>query len=284
MYAENESSSSYTIWAQNNADGPTLGLSANGGNTLYAQNNSNTKSTIYASNTGTFTTFAALATSGNAIYSSNSSNLYSTFYAKNNASEGSNAIYAENSSTYPAIYGSNIRTSGDRSGGYFSAGSSAYAWVGANFSGTNYKITGTGTVATIVETPGKDKVSMFCSESPEILLTDYGTGTLIHGKCHIPLDPVFTNNIIVNDHHPMKVFVQLEGDCKGVFVTNKTSRGFDIVELQDGQSNVAFSWSVVANRCDETDSEGNLVSKNAGVRFPKSPSPWIIPIEPATGK
>ncbi|MDD4554232.1 MAG: hypothetical protein PHP04_08535 [Bacteroidales bacterium] len=270
LFAENESSERYTIWAQNNADGPTLGLNSGIGNTLFAQNNSSSQATIYASNSGSFTTLAAVATSGNSIYALNSSNLYSTLYVKNNATEGTNAIYAENSSTYPAILGSNLKTSGDRSGGYFSSGT-AYAWVGAVFSGTSYKITGTGSVATIASTPSGEKVSMFCPESPEILLSDHGAGKLNGGSCHITLDPVFTNNIVVDEHHPLKVFIQMEGDCKGVYVTKKSAEGFDVKELMKGTSDVPFSWMVVASRCDEKDARGRVISKNTGVRFPKAP-------------
>jgi hypothetical protein len=46
----------------------------------------------------------------------------------------------------------------------------------------------------------------------------------------------------------MKVFVQVEGDCNGVYVTNKTSTGFDVVELQEGGSNAPFSYRVVCKR------------------------------------
>ena len=53
---------------------------------------------------------------------------------------------------------------------------------------------------------------------------------------------------IIDAGHPMKVFVQLEGDCNGVYVANKTSTGFDVVELQLGGSNVPFSYRVVCKR------------------------------------
>ena len=210
LYAENSSSSYYSIWAQNNSSGPTLGLNATTGNTLYAHNASDTKSTIMASNDGSYTTIGTLATTGNALYAMNTGSSSSAIYAKNNNSNGTSAIYAENQGLYPAVYGVNLKTTGDRSGGYFEAGS-AYAWVAGNFSGTSYKITGAGSVSTIVETPDKRKVAMFCSESPEILLTDYGIGQLSEGKIHISLDPVFSSNIVVDGHNPMKVFIQLEG-------------------------------------------------------------------------
>jgi len=46
----------------------------------------------------------------------------------------------------------------------------------------------------------------------------------------------------------MMVFIQLEGDCRGVYVTNKTASGFDVVELQGGTSNANFSYRVVCRR------------------------------------
>jgi hypothetical protein len=46
----------------------------------------------------------------------------------------------------------------------------------------------------------------------------------------------------------MKVFVQLEDDCKGVYVTNKTTTGFDVVELQGGISDARFIYRIVCKR------------------------------------
>jgi len=84
------------------------------------------------------------------------------------------------------------------------------------------------------------------------------------------IDPVFSNNIISTDEHPIKVFIQLEGDCNGVYVTNKTVTGFDVIELKNGTSNVGFSYSIVANRKDILNKDGTVSSKHVGVRFPKS--------------
>ena len=46
----------------------------------------------------------------------------------------------------------------------------------------------------------------------------------------------------------MKVFVQLNDvNCKGTAVKRGTT-GFDVVELQNGTSNAAFSYRIVAKR------------------------------------
>jgi len=116
---------------------------------------------------------------------------------------------------------------------------------------TLYKIVGNGTVSTLVADAANDSHVMFAPEAPEVLFEDYGTGRLTNGSAHIALDPIFAANIAVSPAHPLRAFVQAEGDCKGVYVANKTGAGFDVVELGGGTSDVPFSWHVVANRADE---------------------------------
>jgi hypothetical protein len=91
-------------------------------------------------------------------------------------------------------------------------------------------------------------VKLFSEEAAELYFTDYGEGTLSNGRTHIELDPLFLQTVTIDAAHPMKVFVQLEGDCKGVFVTNKSTTGFDVAELQGGTSNASFSYRVVCKR------------------------------------
>lgn len=158
-------------------------------------------------------------------------------------------------------------------GGYFTGNENTgdYAYVGLNYRGTNYKITGAGTVATIVkDTEGHERI-LFCPEAPEILFEDYGVGKLNNGEVTIKIDPIFAKNIVVNEKHPLKVFIQLEGDCKGVYVTEKSKDSFTVKELGNGSSNIQFSWHIVANRIDDKDNSGNVYSKHEGVRFPYGP-------------
>ncbi len=136
---------------------------------------------------------------------------------------------------------------------------------------TQYKILGTGTVSTIVKATDDSKVVLHAPEAPEIYFEDYGEGALVNGKVHINIDPSFAKNVTINDKHPLRVFIQLEGDCKGVYVTNKTTKGFDVVELNSGASNVSFQWHIVCNRADEDLGNGRI-SKNADQRFEKAPA------------
>ncbi len=160
-------------------------------------------------------------------------------------------------------------------GGYmYSGGSSSnssYAYAGARYNGTNYKIIGNGTVSTIVEDTNGDKKVMFAAEAPEVLFEDYGTGQLVNGTANIQIDPILSNNIVVNNAHPLKVFIQLEGECNGVFVTNKSANGFTVKELQGGSANAAFSYHIVANRKDDTGNSGTEASAYSSLRFPDAP-------------
>ncbi|MBN4062507.1 hypothetical protein JYU20_04840, partial [Bacteroidales bacterium AH-315-I05] len=154
-----------------------------------------------------------------------------------------------------------------RAGGYFYSNLSSYVYVGAvTTAGVNRKIEGNGTVNTIVKDLNNNLVVMSASEAPENLFEDYGKGQLSNGTAHIDLDPIFSKNIVVNNDHPLRVFIQLEGDCNGVYVADKSANGFDVTELKKGKSNTKFMWHVVANRADEVLHDGS-VSRYSSERF-----------------
>lgn len=149
-------------------------------------------------------------------------------------------------------------------------------WRVGYWNGTNYfKIIGTGTASTVVKDTEDRLVTMYCPEAPEILFQDYGVGQLENGYARIDLDPILSRNIIVNDEHPMKVFIQLEGECNGVYVTNKSQYGFDVRELGGGTSDVPFAWSIVATRGDEEFSlpDGTVRTATYRARFGPAPEP-----------
>lgn len=159
-------------------------------------------------------------------------------------------------------------------GGYFDNdfSTNGYAWVGGRNNGTDYAILSTGVKSTMVKDKKGDNRIMFCPEAPEVLFQDYGAGQLKNGAVHITLDEILVRNIQVDDKHPLKVFIQLEGECNGVFVTNKSATGFDVKELQKGKSNTPFTWQIIASRADITDASGKVLSSYADIRFPVGPT------------
>lgn len=147
-----------------------------------------------------------------------------------------------------------------------------YVYVGTRVGTTNYKIIGNGSVSTIIDGENEKKHIMFAPEAPEILFQDYGVGKLIDGKARIEIDPILAKNIFVDENHPLKVFIQLKGDCKGVYVIDESTSGFTVKELQGGTSNVSFNYQIVASRADRKDASGKVVSKHVDVRLPSAPT------------
>jgi hypothetical protein len=47
-----------------------------------------------------------------------------------------------------------------------------------------------------------------------------------------------------DDFDKLLINLQLEGDCNGLYISQKTREGFEVKELQKGKSNVRFSWSI----------------------------------------
>lgn len=139
-------------------------------------------------------------------------------------------------------------------------------WNGA----TQYKILGTGTVSTTAKGLNNERVTLHCTETPEIYFEDYGESQLVNGKIHIEFDPIIAKNIVVNEKHPLRVYIQLEDNCNGVYVTNKTGESFDVIELSNGKTNAKFQYHIIGNRADEDLGNGHI-SKNADTRFELAP-------------
>ncbi|MCG3125290.1 MAG: hypothetical protein CHACPFDD_00108 [Phycisphaerae bacterium] len=92
------------------------------------------------------------------------------------------------------------------------------------------------------------QVKLFAEEATEVFFTDYGDGQLRDGRARITLDADFLQTVTISDEFPMRVFVQVEGECNGVYVTNKDAHGFDVIELIDGRSDAPFTFRVVCTR------------------------------------
>lgn len=166
-------------------------------------------------------------------------------------------------------------------GGYFQGGVStqSYSYAGLKYNhnasggvGTNYKVIGNGVASTIILDENKKPRIMFCSEAPEVLFEDYGVSKLVNGEAYITLDKILASSMKIDDKHPLKVFIQLEGDCNGVFVTDKSNTGFRVKELNRGKSNVSFSWHIVGSRADSVDENGNISSEFENLRLPIGPT------------
>lgn len=193
---------------------------------------------------------------------------------------GFDNVAATGSGGTPVLNAQNSYFGGYFGGGNVNNGTPSYAYVGLRHnsnlignSGTDYKIIGPGSVSTIIKDHTGTPRIMFAPEAPEIVFQDYGVGKLVNGQSRIEIDPILRKSIFVDETHPLKVYVTLEGDCNGVFVTDKSAEGFTVKELKGGTSNVPFSWQIVANRADTKDTSGRTISKHVGLRLPEGPGP-----------
>jgi hypothetical protein len=93
---------------------------------------------------------------------------------------------------------------------------------------------------------GKRIVAMSAIESPENWFEDFGSAQLINGVAVIQLDPDFIQT--VNTEKDYRVFPVPNGDCKGLYVTNKSANSFEVRELGGGASNIRFDYRITAIR------------------------------------
>jgi hypothetical protein len=90
------------------------------------------------------------------------------------------------------------------------------------------------------------QVETYSVQSAENWLEDYGEGQLRNGSATVTLDPAFAET--VNTGVAFHVFLTPGGDCKGLYVTNKTATSFEVHELGEGQSEISFDYKIVAKR------------------------------------
>jgi hypothetical protein len=88
---------------------------------------------------------------------------------------------------------------------------------------------------------------LYAVESPESWAEDFGEDRLVNGRATVRLDPEFNALVRGDKYH---IFLTAQGDCKGLYVSRKGPNGFDVRELQDGTSSLAFDYRVVAKRRD----------------------------------
>jgi len=103
-----------------------------------------------------------------------------------------------------------------------------------------------GTITPSVQTSDGHQVKLYTVAATENWFEDFGAAQLASGSARITLDQTFAST--VNTGQDYRVFVTPDGDCKGLYVTNKTAAGFEVRELGGGGSNVPFEYRIVAKR------------------------------------
>jgi len=138
-------------------------------------------------------------------------------------------------------------------GGGIMAGNNDVAVVGWRANNANYSgyfngnhVIANGTKSASVPTT-KGNQLLYVTEAPEVWFEDLGGGKLVNGEVTIQLDPLFLETVVIDADHPMRVFVQMEGESQEVYVTKGTT-SFVVKERNGGNSNAEFSYRIMAKR------------------------------------
>ncbi len=107
-------------------------------------------------------------------------------------------------------------------------------------------LTCTGTKSAVVKVANGRQVALYAVESPENWFEDFGSAKLASGAATVKLDTRFSET--VNSTLDYHVFLTPNGDCKGLFIAQKTPTSFEVRELGGGQSNISFDYRIVAHR------------------------------------
>jgi hypothetical protein len=155
--------------------------------------------------------------------------------------------------TYDAVSAYGMGVIGAGVNGSVPTGSVDYGvvgWVGNNLNYAGYyngnHVVANGSKSGSVPTT-KGNQLLYVTESPGVWFEDLGGGTLVNGECTIQLDPLFLETVVIDDKHPMHVFIQMEGESNDVYVTKGTT-SFKVKERNSGTSNSAFSYRIMAKR------------------------------------
>lgn len=196
------------------------------------------------------TNIGVLASSGgsHAVFGSSSAGSAAGVLGTNTSASGT-GVTGQNAN------GIAVQATSTTSAGLFATSGSGTAVIGRSTTGKAaeffgaVEITGdftaTGMKSAAVRVADGSLRRMYCLESPVSYFEDLGEAALSSGAAAVRLDDMFVSTVDSSDYF---VFLTPEGECQGLFVETKTPRGFVVRELNGGNSNVKFSYRVVAKR------------------------------------
>jgi hypothetical protein len=93
---------------------------------------------------------------------------------------------------------------------------------------------------------GQRLVGISAIESPQNWFEDAGSAQLVNGAAVVAIDPEFLQTVATQVEY--QVFLTPYGDCKGLYVTNRTAASFEVHELGGGTASVSFGYRIMALR------------------------------------
>jgi hypothetical protein len=145
------------------------------------------------------------------------------------------------------VYGLATATSGTTYGvigvAYSPSGYGVYSYGNMYVAGN---FTATGTKSAVVRLANGEGMKLYAMEASENWFEDFGSARLEKGQATVAIDPAFAQ--AVNTGTEYHVFLTPKDNCRGLYVTNTGEASFEVRELNGGQSNIAFSYRIVAKR------------------------------------
>jgi hypothetical protein len=118
----------------------------------------------------------------------------------------------------------------------------------------------------------KSKVRSYTPHESEPTMEDVGEAKLLAGSANVALDSAFRN--VVNSDARYTVQITPEGASKGLYVAQRTSRGFVVQENPPGHSSLPFSYRIIAKPFGENGARlpmiANAVKKPARLPRPSA--------------
>jgi hypothetical protein len=93
---------------------------------------------------------------------------------------------------------------------------------------------------------GHREVALYAVQAPENWFEDTGSSQLHNGVATVALDADYAQT--VNTGMAYQVFLTPDGDCKGLYVSQKSASSFEVHELGGGSSSIAFDYRIMARR------------------------------------
>lgn len=89
-------------------------------------------------------------------------------------------------------------------------------------------------------------LAMTTADPVETIIQIGGETQLIEGKAVILIDPEWAKTYSEVDYN-YQIMIMPDGDCEGIYISNKTTNSFTVREMAAGKSNLKFSWNLVAS-------------------------------------
>ena len=109
-------------------------------------------------------------------------------------------------------------------------------------------------------------VATFTAQQTEATIEDLGETQLVNGQAYVNLDPKLS--YLVDKQSTYLVFLTPQGDCRGLYATDKTPTGFTVRELQGGHSSIAFDYRIVAKPADSSGARLPVIQPMERYRVP----------------